>query len=237
MRKAVVTLQMAASDNPLYNASETTDPTLFATAYKKTRFYSFSKRGPESKESGSSRASRDIFNEKPTREEQTVAVANTVHSNLGGTAILHTTYGDIVIRLFPEYAPKAVENFVEHSKKGYFNGISFHRVIKGFMIQTGDPIGDGTGGKSIWDYEFEDEFHPDVKHDRPYTVSMANAGPNTNASQFFITTVPTPHLDYKHTIFGRCISGADVINRIENIETDKRDRPKEKIRIMSITVR
>jgi len=110
---------------------------------------------------------------------------------LGSQATIHTTMGDIHIRLFPEYAPKAVENFVGLSKKGYYNNVIFHRVIKGFMIQTGDPLGDGTGGDSYWGHDFEDEFHKAVKHDRPYTVSMANAGPNTNASQFFITVVPT----------------------------------------------
>ncbi len=101
--------------------------------------------------------------------------------------MLHTTYGDIHIRLFPDAAPKAVENFVTHSRNGYYNNTIFHRVIRKFMIQGGDPLGDGTGGESIWGKEFEDEFST-LKQDKPYTVCMANAGPNTNGSQFFITT-------------------------------------------------
>jgi peptidylprolyl isomerase domain and WD repeat-containing protein 1 len=138
-----------------------------------------------------SKGDRDIFNEKPSREEQTVATTQAKQQQLGSTAVLRTTAGDIHIRLFPEYANKAVENFVTHAKNGYYDNLIFHRVIKGFMIQTGDPFGDGTGGESIWGDDFEDEFHRDLRHDRPYTVSMANAGPNTNASQFFITVVPT----------------------------------------------
>lgn len=105
------------------------------------------------------------------------------------------------------------------------------------MIQGGDPEGDGTGGKSIWGEDFEDEFHPNLRHDRPYTVSMANAGPNTNGSQFFITTAQAEWLDDKHTIFGRCTGGMDVIHRIEHAPTDKHDRPEEPIRITSIEMR
>lgn len=99
--------------------------------------------------------------------------------------------GDVHLRLFGKECPKTVENFCVHSKNGYYNGHLFHRVIKGFMIQTGDPTGTGTGGQSIWGGEFKDEFCSTLKHDRPYTVSMANAGPNTNGSQFFITVLPT----------------------------------------------
>ena len=110
-----------------------------------------------------------------------------VKKSYGTAAVIHTTYGDIHIRLFPDAAPKAVENFVTHAKRGYYNSTIFHRVIRKFMIQCGDPLGDGTGGESIWGREFEDEFSS-LKHDKPYTVSMANAGPNTNGSQFFITT-------------------------------------------------
>jgi len=116
--------------------------------------------------------------------------AQTKKTETGTGAVIHTTYGDIHIRLFPDAAPKTVENFVTHSKNGYYNNTIFHRVIRKFMIQGGDPLGDGTGGESIWGREFEDEFSS-LKHDKPYTVSMANAGPNTNASQFFITTEKT----------------------------------------------
>lgn len=104
---------------------------------------------------------------------------------------MHTTMGDIHIKLFGKECPKTVENFCVHSKNGYYNGHIFHRCIKGFMVQTGDPTGTGTGGKSIWGHDFEDEFVSMLKHDRPYTLSMANAGPNTNGSQFFITVLPT----------------------------------------------
>ena len=112
-------------------------------------------------------------------------------------------------------SPKTVENFATHATNGYYDGVIFHRVIKGFMVQTGDPLGDGTGGTSIWGHEFEDEFHRSLRHDRPFTVSMANAGPNTNGSQFFITTAPTTWLDNKHTVFGRVVQGMDVVQGIE----------------------
>ncbi|KAI8929142.1 hypothetical protein BC831DRAFT_444863 [Entophlyctis helioformis] len=237
-KKAIVSLSMATSDNPLQKEAEATDPTIFCTAYKKNRFYSFSRREPDSDESAvSGTASRDIYNEKPSREEQTVAAATTPHQTLNTQGIIHTTFGDIHIRLFPDYAPKAVENFVELSKRGYYSNVLFHRVIKGFMLQTGDPLGDGTGGESCWGHDFEDEFHKAVKHDRPYTLSMANCGPNTNASQFFITVAATPWLDNKHTVFGRATAGMDVIQRIEAAKTDKNDKPLDDIRIMSIEVR
>lgn len=118
---------------------------------------------------------------------------------LGTGAILRTTKGDIHMRLFPDAAPKAVENFVTHSKNGYYDNLIFHRVIKGFMVQTGCPFGDGTGGDSVWGSDFEDEFSREFKHDRPFTVSMANAGPNTNGSQFFITVAPAVSL---YIVFG-----------------------------------
>ncbi|KAJ3328777.1 hypothetical protein HDU76_009310 [Blyttiomyces sp. JEL0837] len=239
-KKTLVTLAMAASDNAVFKESEELDPTLICTAFKRNRFYLFSRREPDSGESSGAgtSTSRDIFNEKPSREEQTVAAMSTnLKATLGSQAIIHTSFGDIHIRLFPEYAPKAVENFVGLSKKGYYDGVIFHRIIKSFMIQTGDPLGDGTGGDSLWGNDFEDEFTKAIKHDRPYTVSMANCGPNTNASQFFITTVPTPWLDNKHTIFGRATAGMDVIHRIEKVRTDKNEKPFDDIKILSIEVR
>lgn len=136
---------MASSENPVYKESELTDPTLFCTAYKKNRFYSFSRRAPEAD------GNRDIFNEKPTRDDQASAMpSRKVEKEIGNNVTLHTTYGDIHIRLFPEFAPKAVENFIGLAKKGYYNNVLFHRVVKGFMIQTGDPNGDGSGGESLW---------------------------------------------------------------------------------------
>lgn len=226
---------MVASDNAVIKESEMRDPTLFCTAHTRNRFYMFTEREPDT--GPSHKADRDVFNEKPSREEQTIATAEHTKNNLGTTAILRTTMGDIQIKLFPELVPKTVENFVTHSRSGYYDNVIFHRVIKSFMLQTGDPLGDGTGGTSIWGNEFEDEFHHDLKHDRAYTVSMANAGANTNGSQFFITTVPTPWLDNKHTVFGRAVTGMDVIHNIENLKTDKADKPYEEVKIMNIEIR
>ncbi|KAF9450582.1 peptidyl-prolyl cis-trans isomerase [Macrolepiota fuliginosa MF-IS2] len=234
-KKAITTVAMAASANPLLADKGQRDPTLFCTGYKRQRFYMFTRAEPEHKS-----GDRDIFNERPTREEQSVATATvgnaTGPSPVANSATIHTTLGDIHIRLFPQQAPKAVENFVGHARSGYFEGIIFHRVIPKFMIQTGDPLGDGTGGMSIWGKEFEDEFSDDLKHDRPYTVSMANAGPGTNGSQFFVTTTATPWLDKKHTIFGRVLSGLEVVHAIENVKTNKLDKPFEDIKIINVDV-
>ena len=141
---------------------------------------------------------------------------------------------EVHIQLFADQVPKTIENFCGHAESAYYDNVIFHRVIKGFMLQTGDPLGDGTGGESIWGGEFEDEFVPGLRHDRPFTVSMANAGANTNGSQFFITTVPTPWLDNKHTVFGRVIKGTDVCTMIENARTDHLDKPFDEIRIQNI---
>lgn len=182
-KKGVTTVAMAASSNPLLQESETRDPILVATGIGKVRFYMFTN------DEDVSRSTRDVQNEKPTVVNKKKAVEEK-KKETGTAAVIHTTYGDIHIRLFPDVAPKAVENFVTHSRRGYYNNVIFHRVIRKFMIQTGDPLGDGMGGESIWGREFEDEFST-LKHDKPYTVSMANAGPNTNGSQFFITTERT----------------------------------------------
>lgn len=183
-KKGVTTVAMAASSNPLLEEAEARDPVLFATGAGKVRFYMFTN------EEEISKSSRDVQNERPTQDSKKAKAAQEKKAETGTAAVVHTTYGDIHIRLFPDAAPKAVENFVTHSKRGYYNNTIFHRVIRKFMIQCGDPLGDGTGGESIWGKEFEDEFST-LKHDKPYTVSMANAGPNTNGSQFFITTEKT----------------------------------------------
>jgi peptidylprolyl isomerase len=143
-------------------------------------------------------------------------------------AVLETNSGNIEIELMPDIAPKAVENFITHIKNGYYNGLIFHRVIRKFMIQGGDPTGTGRGGESIWEKPFEDEFSPKVTFDKPFLLAMANAGKNTNGSQFFITTVPTPHLNGYHTIFGKIIddNSKKSIRTIEYTDTDFRDRPK-----------
>ena len=225
-KKEVVTVSMAASSNPLLSEAEERDPMLFATGYGKVRFYSFTN------DDETSKSTRDVQNEKPRmlggkkKEEK--------QAQTGTSAILQTNYGDIHIRLFPDKAPKAVENFVTHSRNGYYNNTIFHRVIRKFMIQGGDPLGDGTGGESIWGKEFEDEFS-DLKHDKPYTVSMANAGPGTNGSQFFVTTEKTSWLDNKHTIFGRAYQGLDVVHQIENAKVRK-EKPEEDIKIVNISI-
>ncbi|KAI8629370.1 hypothetical protein F5Y19DRAFT_79474 [Xylariaceae sp. FL1651] len=226
-KKGVTTVAMAASNNPLLQESETRDPILFTTSVGKVRFYMFTN------DEEISRSGRDIQNEKPMLLNPKKA-AGVNKAETGTAAVIHTSYGDIHIRLFPDAAPKAVENFVTHSKRGYYNSTIFHRVIRKFMIQGGDPLGDGTGGESIWGREFEDEFST-LKHDKPYTVSMANAGPNTNGSQFFITTEKTPWLDNKHTIFGRAVQGLDVIHKIENARTYK-EKPEEDIKILNIDI-
>jgi len=126
-------------------------------------------------------------------------------------ATIKTTRGTIKIKLHADKTPKTVDNFVKLAEKGFYNGLKFHRVIASFMIQTGCPEGTGRGGPG---YRFDDEFHPDLKHDGPGVLSMANAGPNTNGSQFFITHVPCPHLDGKHSVFGRVLEGQDVVDAI-----------------------
>lgn len=151
--------------------------------------------------------------------------------------VLETTQGIIELELMPDVAPKASENFVKLAQKGYYDGLIFHRVIKEFMIQGGDPTGTGMGGKSIWGETFEDETRPDVLFTGPGILAMANSGRNTNGSQFFITTVPTPWLNGKHTIFGKVISGYDVVQKIESTPVDPDSRPLEEQKIIRATVK
>jgi len=148
-------------------------------------------------------------------------------------AVIETTKGKIVIELYSDKAPKTVENFVTLAKKGFYNGIIFHRVIPGFMVQTGDPTGTGRGGPG---YNFPDEFGPDLTHKTAGTVSMANAGPNTNGSQFFITLAPTPWLDGKHAIFGTVIEGQNVVDQIAAVERDANDRPLVNVAMKQVTI-
>ena len=140
-------------------------------------------------------------------------------------AVIETSRGTITCRLFPDKAPKACENFTLLAGRGYYNGVIFHRVIPGFMIQGGDPTGTGRGGVSAWGAAFEDEFDPSVSHDRPGVLSMANAGPGTNGSQFFITLAPTPWLDNRHTIFGEVVEGMETVRTIGAVETRPGDKP------------
>ncbi|XP_055690534.1 peptidylprolyl isomerase domain and WD repeat-containing protein 1 [Lutzomyia longipalpis] len=228
--KGAITFEQEASENPTLQ-SIANDSTLFTTAYKKQRFYLYSRRSPLYVQN----SERDIFNEKPSKED-IISVSDAQSSQvIYDNATIHTTMGDIYIKLFGNLCPKTVENFCTHSKNGYYNGHIFHRIIKGFMIQTGDPTGTGTGGKSIWGSDFQDEFVATLKHDKPYTVSMANAGPNTNGSQFFITVLPTPWLDNKHTVFGRVLKGMEIVQNICNVKTSpKTDKPYDDIKIVSI---
>ena len=166
------------------------------------------------------------------------------------TAIIHTNMGDININLFPDHAPKTVKNFTglaegtkewtdpklrAKSTAPLYDGTIFHRVIDGFMIQGGDPAGNGTGGPG---YRFEDEPHPELVFDKPYLLAMANAGPNTNGSQFFITVAPTTWLNFKHTIFGEVADQAsrDVVDKIAKVEVGMNDRPKQDVVINSIEI-
>jgi peptidyl-prolyl cis-trans isomerase A (cyclophilin A) len=166
------------------------------------------------------------------------------------TATFHTTLGDIVIELFPDHAPKTVANFVElatgakewtdprsgkKSNENLYDGTVFHRVISGFMIQGGDPLGQGFGGPG---YSFADEFHGELQFNRPYILAMANSGPNTNGSQFFITVGPTPHLNRKHTIFGEVKDAASqaVVDKIATTPTGAQDKPVNAVVINSVTI-
>ena len=181
-------------------------------------------------------------------------------------AVMHTNHGDISLRLFPEQAPKAVENFSTHAKNGYYDGLIFHRVIKDFMTQGGDPTGTGCGGESIWGSPFKDEFDPSL-HNIRGALSMANAGPGTNGSQFFIVQASavhpqllgqmkglrdyfpeeaenayrehggTPHLDYHHTVFGQVFEGMDVVDAIASVKTGAQDRPVEEVIIQTIEIK
>ncbi|KOS18568.1 Peptidyl-prolyl cis-trans isomerase-like 2 [Escovopsis weberi] len=153
-----------------------------------------------------------------------------------GYARIETNLGDLTIELQTETAPKAVWNFIRLSQKGYYKGVAFHRNIPGFMIQGGDPTGTGKGGTSIWGKNFNDEFDGPLTHNARGIMSMANKGKNTNSSQFFITYKPTPHLDRKHTIFGRVEAGLDVLAKMENVQTDGSNRPLNKIFIKDVVV-
>lgn len=152
-------------------------------------------------------------------------------------AVIKTNMGTIEIELFAKETPKTVENFVGLANKGYYNGVIFHRVIDNFMIQGGDPTGTGRGGESFWGGKFADEIVPSLKHDQPGILSMANAGPNTNGSQFFITVVPTPWLDGKHTVFGKVINGMDVVYAISKVATSKPgDKPLKDVVMETVTI-
>ncbi|MGI0054416.1 MAG: peptidylprolyl isomerase [Thermoplasmata archaeon] len=147
--------------------------------------------------------------------------------------LIRTTQGDIRAEIFVDRAPKTSENFLQLAKKGFYNGLTFHRVIPGFMIQGGCPKGDGTGGPG---YNIPDEFSRELRHDGPGVFSMANAGPNTGGSQFFITLSATPHLDNRHAVFGKVRSGQAVVEKIAAVPRDSRDVPRTPVRIVDVSV-
>lgn len=209
----IITTEMITSDNALINSKLNSKPMLVASAVNAEEIY--------------------IFNDSSS---STTTSTPPVKKATNYTKVtLNTTKGDIKIELYSKLTPKTVENFITLCKRSYYNNLIFHRVIPEFMIQTGDPKGDGTGGESCWGGYFEDEFTPELSHEK-YMVSMANAGPNTNGSQFFITTEDANFLDNKHTVFGKVISGIDVIQSIENVETDEDDKPLDRIVILSTTL-
>ena len=149
---------------------------------------------------------------------------------------LETTQGSITFALHADVAPKTCENFTTHCKNGYYNGVIFHRIIEQFMIQGGDPTGTGRGGESIWGKNFEDECARDLKFDKAGILAMANAGPGTNGSQFFITTAATPWLHMNHTIFGEVTEGMDVVEKLEGVKKGAGDRPVDEQKIISATI-
>lgn len=148
-----------------------------------------------------------------------------MEKNVNPVLVIETDQGDVKVRLLCDIAPKACENFIGLAEKGYYNNVIFHRVIKNFMIQGGDPTGTGNGGESLWGSRFADEVSPAVIFDKPGILAMANCGPNTNSSQFFITTAPTMWLNNKHTIFGTVIEGYPVVEKISELPTDSKARP------------
>lgn len=155
-------------------------------------------------------------------------------TKLAPVVVMETTDGNIEITLKPAIAPKACDNFLQLIEKKYYDGTGFHRIIKNFMIQGGDPKGNGTGGESVWGHPFEDEFSASVVFDKPGLLAMANRGPHTNGSQFFITTVETPWLNKRHTIFGEVTKGYDIVKKLESSDTDNMDRPKNPKKIIKM---
>ncbi|VDN59327.1 unnamed protein product [Dracunculus medinensis] len=156
-------------------------------------------------------------------------------SNQPPFVALETSMGNIIIELYWKHAPKTCRNFAELARRGYYNGTIFHRIIADFIIQGGDPTGTGKGGASIYGDRFPDEIDDNLKHTGAGIISMANAGPNTNGSQFFITLGPTQHLDGKHTIFGRVAAGMKVVQKIGLVDVDNNDRPKSEVRLIKAT--
>ncbi|KAJ8532685.1 hypothetical protein K7X08_015574 [Anisodus acutangulus] len=150
---------------------------------------------------------------------------------------LETSMGSITLEMYYKHAPRTCRNFIELARRGYYDDVKFHRIIKDFIVQGGDPTGTGRGGESIYGQKFEDEINPQLKHTGAGIISMANAGPNTNGSQFFITLAPAQSLDGKHTIFGRVCRGMEIVKRLGSVQTDNTDRPIHDVKILRTSVK
>ena len=171
-----------------------------------------------------------------TNDQKKIPTMTELKKDTITVAVIQTTMGTIELELFADKAVKTVQNFVGLAEKKYYNGIIFHRVIDNFMIQGGDPAGTGSGGESIWGKPFEDEVKTGLKHNSEGILSMANAGPNTNGSQFFITLKATPWLDGKHTVFGKVISGMEVVKAIGKTKTNQNDKPLMDVVMQKVTI-
>jgi len=171
-----------------------------------------------------------------TNDQKEISTMTELKKDTITVAVIQTTMGTIELELFADKAVKTVQNFVGLAEKKYYNGIIFHRVIDNFMIQGGDPAGTGSGGESIWGKPFEDEVKTGLKHSSEGILSMANAGPNTNGSQFFITLKATPWLDGKHTVFGKVISGMEVVKAIGKTKTNQNDKPLIDVVMQKVTI-
>ncbi len=183
---------------------------------------------------GCNQKSMDETNNQTTTNSENTKVET--KNDTMTVAVFNTNMGKFEAELYPDKAPKTMENFTGLAEKGYYKGVIFHRVIPNFMIQGGDPTGTGRGGESIWGKPFEDEVNTGLEFDSPGILAMANAGPNTNGSQFFITVAPTPWLNNHHTIFGKVISGMDVVNSISQTKRNAQDKPLTDVVIENITI-
>ncbi|KAK8889832.1 Peptidylprolyl isomerase domain and WD repeat containing protein 1 [Tritrichomonas musculus] len=214
----------------LQNQTNNEIPMAILTAFEKQRFYLFTTKPPES-------SKRDVVNEKSLeKQSKSIRVKKVAPAKLPTVATLHTSFGSIKFEMYPDECPLTVENFVTHSRRGYYDNIRIHRVVRDFCIQAGDPTGTGTGGESIWGKNFDDEILPDGHtFDEPGMVGMANNGVNSNASQFFITTQKASHLNGKHTCWGKVLEGMENIRRMELEKVDIHNHPLNEIKLYSIT--
>ncbi|GAB1733469.1 hypothetical protein NU195Hw_g9373t1 [Hortaea werneckii] len=174
--------------------------------------------------------------ESSASKPSNAAAAGSSSNDIAEGVVMHTSLGDITIALYRDQTPKTCRNFAQLAETGKYDNVIFHRIIKGFMIQGGDPTGTGRGGESIYGGKFEDEIVSSLKHQDKGTLSMANAGPGTNGSQFFITLGPTPHLNGKHTVFGHVVQGMDVVDKLGSVRTGAQDRPVEEVKIVNCDV-